>query len=85
MGPQTPFYFETDHCCQPQMAGMDHGAWENLKTQGGLQECFYLESLGKKKKKKGEKEKLLTKDNANPLNRKLCWYTLASSFPPEVV
>lgn len=73
MGPQTPFYSETGHCCQPQTAGMDHGAWENLKAQGGLQECFYLESSGKKKK--GEKEKLLTMDNANPLNRKLLWCT----------
>lgn len=56
MGPQTPFYSETGHCCQPQMAGMDHGAWENLKTQGGLQEYFYLESLGKKKKKEKKRE-----------------------------
>lgn len=52
MGPQTPFYSETGHCCQPQTAGMDHGAWENLKAQGGLQECFYLESSGKKKKRR---------------------------------
>lgn len=57
MGPQTPFYFETGHCCQPQMAGMDHGAWKNLQTQGGLQEYFYLESLGKKKKNKNKRRK----------------------------
>lgn len=34
------------------------------------------------KKKKGEKEKLLTMDNANPLNRKLLWCTLVSSTLP---
>lgn len=58
MGPQTPFYFETGHCCQPQMAGMDHGAWKNLQTQGGLQEYFYLEKFRKKKQKEKKRSYL---------------------------